>query len=88
MSGERMSLLGLRGRSGGRTDERTDEWIEELGSRLNVQRKQFTRIMEQIELGQVCRLIAAPKDRLVLASLRLVRGVLCLAWNRTAYREV
>jgi putative resolvase len=48
-----------------RRDERPDEWIEEIGSGLNYQRKQFNRLMEQIELGQVRRLIIAHKDRLV-----------------------
>jgi putative resolvase len=42
-----------------------DEWVEELGSSLNYQRKQFNRIMEEIELGRVRRLIIAHKDRLV-----------------------
>ena len=42
-----------------------DEWIEETGSGLNLQRKQFNRLMEQIELGQVRRLIIAHQDRLV-----------------------
>jgi putative resolvase len=42
-----------------------DEWIEEIGSGLNYERKHFNRLMEQIELGQVRRLIIAHKDRLV-----------------------
>ena len=42
-----------------------DEWIEEIGSGLNYQRKHFNRLMEQIELGQVRRLIIAHMDRLV-----------------------
>jgi putative resolvase len=42
-----------------------DEWVEELGSGLNYQRKQFNRIMEEIELGRVQQLIVAHKDRLV-----------------------
>lgn len=42
-----------------------DAWIEEIGSGLNYQRKHFNRLMEQIELGQVRRLIIAHKDRLV-----------------------
>ena len=42
-----------------------DEWIEEIGSGLNYQRKHFNRLLEQIELGQVRRLIIAHKDRLV-----------------------
>jgi putative resolvase len=42
-----------------------DEWIEEIGSGLNYQRKRFNQLMEQIELGQVRQLIIAHKDRLV-----------------------
>jgi len=42
-----------------------DEWVEELGSGLNYQRKHFTRLMEEIELGRVQRLIVAHQDRLV-----------------------
>jgi putative resolvase len=42
-----------------------DEWVEEIGSGLNYQRKHFNRLLEQIELGQVRRLIIAHKDRLV-----------------------
>lgn len=42
-----------------------DEWIEEIGSGLNYQRKRFNQVMEQIELGQVRQLIIAHKDRLV-----------------------
>src|SRR5262249_31967104 len=42
-----------------------DEWVEEVGSELNYQRKHFNRLMEQIELGQVRGLIIAHKDRLV-----------------------
>lgn len=42
-----------------------DEWIEEVGSGLNYQRKQFNRLMEEIELGRVQRLIIAHEDRLV-----------------------
>src|SRR5215469_13729647 len=42
-----------------------DEWVEEIGSGLNYQRKRFNHLLEQIELGQVRRLIIAHKDRLV-----------------------
>jgi putative resolvase len=42
-----------------------DEWIEEMGSGLNYQRTRFNHLMQQIELGQVRRLIIAHKDRLV-----------------------
>ncbi len=44
---------------------RVDEWIEEIGSGLNYQRKHFNRLMEAIELGRVQRLVIAHKDRLV-----------------------
>lgn len=42
-----------------------DEWLSEIGSGLNYKRKQFNRLMEMIELGQVRRLIIAHGDRLV-----------------------
>jgi putative resolvase len=42
-----------------------DEWIEEMGSGLNYQRKEFNRLMEELELGRVQRLIIAHTDRLV-----------------------
>jgi putative resolvase len=44
---------------------RPDEWIEEVGSGLNYERPQFHRLMEQIELGHVRRVIIAHQDRLV-----------------------
>jgi len=46
-------------------DMKVDAWIEEIGSGLNYQRKQFNHIMEQVELGRVQRLVIAHKDRLV-----------------------
>src|SRR5215831_6866842 len=46
-------------------DLKVDEWREEIGSGLNYQRKQFNRIMEEIELGRVQRLVNAHKDQLV-----------------------
>ena len=42
-----------------------DEWMSDLGSGLNYKRKQFNRLMEMIELGQVRRLLIAHRDRLV-----------------------
>jgi putative resolvase len=42
-----------------------DEWIEEIGSGLDYRRPQFNRVLEDIELGQVRRLIIAHHDRLV-----------------------
>src|SRR3989442_11784128 len=44
---------------------KVDEWLSEIGSRLNYKRKQFNRLMEMIELRQVQRLIIAHRDRLV-----------------------
>jgi predicted site-specific integrase-resolvase len=42
-----------------------DEWMQDIGSGLNYKRKQFNRLMELIELGQVRRVIIAHRDRLV-----------------------
>ncbi len=39
--------------------------LEEIGSGLNYKRKHFAQLFEQIELGQVRRLIIAHRDRLV-----------------------
>jgi len=44
---------------------KVDEWMQDIGSGLNYKRKQFNRLMELIELGQVRRLIIAHRDRLV-----------------------
>jgi putative resolvase len=42
-----------------------DEWMQDIGSGLNYKRKQFNRLMEMVELGQVKRIIIAHRDRLV-----------------------
>ncbi len=42
-----------------------DEWMSDIGSGLNYKRKQFNRLMELVELGQVRRIVIAHKDRLV-----------------------
>jgi putative resolvase len=42
-----------------------DEWLQDIGSGLNYKRKNFNRIMEMVELGQVRRLVIAHRDRLV-----------------------
>jgi len=42
-----------------------DEWLSDIGSGLNYKRKQFNRLMELVEVGQVHRLVIAHKDRLV-----------------------
>src|SRR5713226_4049077 len=44
---------------------KVDEWMSDIGSGLNYKRKNFLRLMEMIELGQVRRLIIAHRDRLV-----------------------
>ncbi len=44
---------------------KVDEWLTDIGSGLNYKRKQFNRLMEMIELGQVRRLVIAHRDRLV-----------------------
>src|SRR2546425_8128054 len=44
---------------------KVDEWMSDIGSGLNYKRKQFLRLMEMIELGQVRRIIIAHRDRLV-----------------------
>ena len=42
-----------------------DQWVEDIGSALNYKRKGFNQVVEQIELGQVRRLIIAYQDRFV-----------------------
>jgi predicted site-specific integrase-resolvase len=42
-----------------------NDWISEIGSGLNYNRKHFNKIMEEIELGQIRIIIIAHKDRLI-----------------------
>lgn len=42
-----------------------DQWMEDIGSALNYKRKGFNEVVEQIELGQVRRLIIVYQDRFV-----------------------
>jgi predicted site-specific integrase-resolvase len=44
---------------------KVDEWMQDIGSGLNYKRKQFNRLMEMVELGQVRRILIAHRDRLV-----------------------
>ena len=44
---------------------KVDEWMQDIGSGLNYKRKQFNRLMELVELGQVRRILIAHRDRLV-----------------------
>jgi len=42
-----------------------DQWVEDIGSALNYKRKGFNRVIEQIELGLVKRLVIGYQDRFV-----------------------
>ena len=42
-----------------------DEWLEDIGSGLNVRRKNFVALMKQVERGEIGEIIIAHKDRLV-----------------------
>jgi predicted site-specific integrase-resolvase len=42
-----------------------DEWLQDIGSGLNYARKQFVRLMEMVEAGEVGEIIIAHQDRLV-----------------------
>jgi predicted site-specific integrase-resolvase len=42
-----------------------DEWLSDIGSGLNYKRKNFNRLMEMVELGQVKCILIAHRDRLV-----------------------
>jgi putative resolvase len=44
---------------------KVDQWVEDIGSALNYQRKGFNQIIEDIELGHVKRLIIGSEDRFV-----------------------
>jgi len=44
---------------------KVDEWMQDIGNGLNYKRKQFTRLFEMVELGQVKMIIIAHRDRLV-----------------------
>jgi putative resolvase len=44
---------------------KVDQWVEDIGSALNYQRKGFNQIIQDIELGHVKRLIIGYEDRFV-----------------------
>ena len=44
---------------------KVDQWIEDIGSALSYKRKGFNEVVEQVELGQVRRLLIASQDRFV-----------------------
>ncbi len=41
------------------------EWLEDIGSGLNYSRKNFLKLMDMVERGEVAAIIIAHKDRLV-----------------------
>jgi predicted site-specific integrase-resolvase len=44
---------------------KVDQWIEDISSALNYQRKGFNQIIEEIELGHVKRVVIGYEDRFV-----------------------
>lgn len=52
--------------------ECVDEWISEVGSGLNFKRKKFLKLMKDIRLGEVSKVIIAHKDRLVRFSFEFI----------------
>ena len=42
-----------------------DQWLNDIGSGLNVKRKNFVELMNQVERGEIKEIIIAHKDRLV-----------------------
>jgi putative resolvase len=42
-----------------------DDWLIEIGSGLNYDRKKFNQLMEGVELGKINKIIIAHKDRLI-----------------------
>src|SRR5258706_10909824 len=44
---------------------KVDQWVEDIGSALNYQRKGFNQVIEQIELGLVKRVVIGYQDRFV-----------------------
>ena len=40
------------------------EWVEEIGGGLNFKRPKFTKLMEQVQKGEISTLVVAHKDRL------------------------
>jgi predicted site-specific integrase-resolvase len=44
---------------------KVDQWVQDIGSALNYQRKGFNQVIEQIELGLVRRVVIGYQDRFV-----------------------
>jgi putative resolvase len=44
---------------------KVDQWVEDIGSALNYKRRGFNQVIEQIELGEVSRVVIGYQDRFV-----------------------
>jgi putative resolvase len=42
-----------------------DEWLDDIGSGLNLKRKNFVALMKRVEQGEISEIVIAHKDRLV-----------------------
>jgi putative resolvase len=42
-----------------------NDWLVEVGSGLNYNRKKFNQLMEEVEMGEISKVIVAHKDRLM-----------------------
>ena len=42
-----------------------EEYLEEIGSGLNYKRKKFNWLLDQVEIGEISKIIIAHKDRLI-----------------------
>jgi predicted site-specific integrase-resolvase len=42
-----------------------DDWLKDIGSGLNYKRKNFNKLMDMVERGEVSEIVIAHKDRLV-----------------------
>ena len=58
-----------------------DEYITEIASGLNYERKKFNQLLDDVEMGRVSKLVIAHKDRLIRCGFALVCGLCCTAWH-------
>lgn len=52
-----------------------DEWVQEIAGGLNFKRKKFLKVIDQIILGQIDKLIIAHKDRLARFGFDLIAHI-------------
>ena len=52
-----------------------DEWIQEIGGGMNFKRKKFLRLMDQIQQGEIEKILVAHKDRLVRFGFDLIEHI-------------